>query len=677
MSPFGVYVGVTTVFGLGFCAVVLGVFDVGTLQTMGSAFWAAAALAVVAELRPLFTAGSKDENGISTSTAFVFALLLHWGLAVALLMQTIATITADLTKRKAWWRTSFNVAQYSLSLGAAYAVLAFTNRSATAATPRGLHGGRDLAAIAVAAAVYFVANDGLVGVAVALRFGERLRHVLAKDLAYQLVTTGSLLALSPLVVLAMSTSPAFVPLLLLPLLAVYKNASDSVVREHEALHDSLTGLPNRQLLLTRAREALHDAERNALPVGLLLLDLDRFKEVNDTLGHHVGDVLLQLASTRLEGVLRPGDTVARLGGDEFAILLPALREPDAVYEVANRVRSALHDSFSLQGMQLDLEASVGIALYPHDANDFEELMQRADVAMYLAKETRNGIERYDAERDRNSPARLSLLGELRRALDDQELVLHYQPKADVLTGQIVGLEALVRWQHPERGLLYPDTFVPLAEQTGLLRPLTNRVLDLALAQAAELLASGRPLRMAVNVSVRDLHDDTFIDGLKRKLDHYGVPASELDLEITEGVVMADPVRTLANLQALSDIGVGVSLDDFGSGYSSLAYLKKLPVSELKIDKAFVLRMDLDDDDATIVRSTIELAQGLGLRVVAEGVETAEIWRQLQKLGCDTAQGYYLSRPLASDDLVTWLVRHDPRAPSLHAVPDDDTGVLTG
>ena len=652
-SAFTGYLATVTVLGTLFAADRLRHVDVGDLRSMGPAFLMAAVLLVLGELRPLFTAGTKDQNGVATSTTFVFALLLHWGLGVAILMQAVATVVADRTNGKAWWRTSFNVAQYALSYGAAGAVLAVMGRTASPADPLRITGA-DLPAIALAGLAYFVVNDLLVSQAIALHSERRLWPVLRGDLAYQGLTTAALLALSPVVVVVLERSVAILPLLLLPLFAVYKNASVSAEREHQALHDTLTGLPNRKLLLSKVTDAISGAAAGDEQVGLFLLDLDRFKDVNDTLGHHVGDELLTHVADRLGSVLRPGDTVARLGGDEFGVLLPVIRDRAMAAEVAERIRGALAQPFVLNDVAIDLEASIGIALYPAHATQANELMQRADVAMYQAKETRSGIETYDPERDPHSTARLSLFGQLRRAIEDDELVLHYQPKVDLASGNVVGVEALVRWEHPDRGLLPPDTFVPIAEQTGLMKSLTASVLEQALRQTADWADAGLTIRMAVNVSARDLHDDTFCNRVREALDRTGVPASFLELELTERVVMADPERALENLTALSRLGVRLSLDDFGTGYSSLAYLRRLPVTEIKIDKSFVLRMDVDDEDATIVRSTIDLAHGLGLRVLAEGVETAETWQRLSELGCDAAQGYFLSRPHPAPVITDWL-----------------------
>jgi diguanylate cyclase (GGDEF)-like protein len=652
-SPFTVYIAGVIVLGSAFIAGVLSSVSVHDLQSMGTVFWVTASLLLIGELRPLFTAGSRDVNGIATSTTFVFALLLQRGVAVAILMQAVATLIADRSKRKAWWRSAFNISQYALSYGAAAGVLHLFGRGATPGAPLSVDG-RDLGVIALAGLAYFVMNDVLVARAVAWHEDRPLLAVIRDDLAYQGLTTGALLALSPLVCVVAERSVGLLPLLLLPLFAVHKTAALSVAREHESRHDLLTGLPNRTLVRQCMEDALIESDRTGDSVAFFLLDLDRFKDVNDTLGHHVGDLVLQHVARRLESVVRPQDTVARLGGDEFAVLLPAVRGRADAEEVAGRIRAVLTEPLSVDGMLLDLDASIGIAVYPDHAAEADQLMQRADVAMYLAKENRNGWETYEVARDPHSTARLSLFGQLRRALDEGELVLHYQPKVELAADDVVGVEALVRWEHPERGLLYPDEFVPLAEQTGLMRLLTAYVLEAALRQAAEWVEEGMPLRVAVNVSARDLHDSRFCDDVRSALERAGVSPALLEIELTERVVMADPTRGMENLHALARLGVRLTLDDFGTGYSSLSYLKRLPVTELKIDKSFVLRMDVDQDDATIVRSTIDLAHGLGLRVVAEGVETVHSLRRLTELGCDSAQGYFLSRPVPAAQIRTWV-----------------------
>jgi predicted signal transduction protein with EAL and GGDEF domain len=387
--------------------------------------------------------------------------------------------------------------------------------------------------------------------------------------------------------------------------------------------------------------------------------------VNDTLGHHNGDLLLQEIGARLRTGLRASDSVARLGGDEFGLLLPHVADGGEALVLGERVRTILRRPFTLEGVTLDLEACVGVALYPEHGDDVDTLLQRADVAMYLAKEDRSGCELYAADRDEYSPHRLALAAELRRALDERELVLHYQPKADLSDGRIVAVEALVRWQHPEHGLLSPDQFVPLAEATGLIRELTLRVLDEALRQQRAWRDDGIDIRVAVNLSARDLYDLTLPATTARLLATYDVPPTALELEITESVIVADPMRARAILSRLSEMGIVLAIDDYGTGYSSLGYLKRLPIDEMKIDRSFVMQMADDRNDAAIVRSTVELGRNLGLRVVAEGVETATAWSHLKALGCDFAQGYYLSKPLPAAEIAALVTAAS--APSAHAV----------
>jgi diguanylate cyclase (GGDEF)-like protein len=426
------------------------------------------------------------------------------------------------------------------------------------------------------------------------------------------------------------------------------------VNEHQALHDALTNLPNRTLFHDRVGQALAIARREHIPVAVMIMDLDRFKEVNDTLGHASGDDLLMQAGLRLRAALRESDTVARLGGDEFGVLLPRVVDSAAATSVARKLRKALEEPFTIHGLALQIEASVGIALYPDHGDDVHSLLQRADVAMYVAKEQPGGCEIYAKDRDDYSPDRLTMLTELRRAIDQGELVLHYQPKAELRSGEVKGVEALVRWSHPVRGLIPPDDFIPLAQKTGVIVPLTFFVLNEAIRQCRTWQLEGVDLSVGVNLSARNLLDVHLPDTVGELLGRWEVPPSLLELEITESTILADPIRAMHVLSRLSGMGVRLAIDDFGTGYSSLAYLKRLPVDELKIDKSFVQGMEENENDAVIVRSTIDLGRNLGLRVVAEGVETAEAWSRLVALGCDVAQGYYLSRPVPAAELAAWL-----------------------
>lgn len=431
-----------------------------------------------------------------------------------------------------------------------------------------------------------------------------------------------------------------------------RRAEEQVHRR--AYFDSLTGLANRAMLHERLQLALAAVRHGQNPISLLLMDLDSFKDINDTLGHQNGDRLLQEVAERLRGALPDATVIARLGGDEFAVLLPAGAE--AAGQSVRRVLNALQEPFELAGLTLDVRGSIGIALAPDHGQDATTLIQRADVAMYLAKATENGYVFYTAQQDHYSPQRLALMGELRQGLEGGQLVLHYQPKSDLKTEAITGVEALVRWQHPREGLLSPMHFVPMAEQTGLIKPLTLWALREALRQERIWYEEGLDLPVAVNLSARNLLDPALPEQIGELLDVSRVAPDRLSLEITESILMTDPIRSLALLARLQRMGIRLSVDDFGTGYSSLAYLKQLPVHELKIDKAFVLGLMRDRRDAAIVRATVDLGHNLGLRVVAEGVEDQQTWHGLAALGCDVGQGYFVGGPLPAAALTQWLAR---------------------
>jgi diguanylate cyclase (GGDEF)-like protein len=426
---------------------------------------------------------------------------------------------------------------------------------------------------------------------------------------------------------------------------------------HQAMHDALTGLPNRVLLRDRIERALSAASRSTAEVAVLLIDLDRFKEINDTLGHSYGDDLLRQVGPRLESVLREGDTLARLGGDEFAVLLPVVDGVDEAQVVAERLREALHRRFEVQGVALDLEASVGIALSPWHGTDVETLLRNADIAMYVAKEVKAGAVVFVPEEHSAGSTRLTVLGDLRTALDaEDELFLHYQPKVTLDGERVEGLEALLRWRHPERGLIPPSDFIPVAEGTGIIIRLTERVLGMALAAMRGWQDRGVAVPVAVNLSARCLLDASLPDLVARLLREHDVPAALLRLEVTESAVMSDAARCMDVLQGLHELGVRLSIDDFGTGYSSMAHLRRLPVDELKIDRSFVLGMTTMQADAVLVRTAIDLGHNLGLTVVAEGVEGLEHVDALRDLGCDVAQGYHYARPMGEVDVTALLER---------------------
>src|SRR5450830_200047 len=428
------------------------------------------------------------------------------------------------------------------------------------------------------------------------------------------------------------------------------------INEHQAMHDGLTGLPNRTLFLDRIQLTLLSTERDGGRVAVLMMDLDRFKEVNDTLGHHAGDILLRELASRLQQTLLATDTVARLGGDEFGLILSGQLEPSDVVALLGKIKRALDPPVIVGDLPLSLEASIGVAMYPDHGFDVESLLRHADVAMYTAKEEGRDYAFYDTAIDRSSPVRLMLVSELRQAIDREELVLYYQPKAVLEGGSVCGVEALIRWQHPLRGLVPPDEFIPTAQETGLIKPLTRYVIDHALKQIVAWKEQGLVLSVSVNLATRNLIDTSFPDEVAALLGKWKVDFSLLESETTESTVLDDPFRTKVVLERLNKMGIRISIDDFGTGYSSLAYLKDLPVSEIKIDRSFVINMHKNDDDRVIVQSTIDLGRNLGLDVVAEGVETKAAWDHLKKMGCGMAQGYFYGRPMPPEAFSEWLTQ---------------------
>ena len=418
--------------------------------------------------------------------------------------------------------------------------------------------------------------------------------------------------------------------------------------EQLTFHDELTGLPNRMLFLDRLGQAIVRAQRAHGAFTLILLDLDRFKEVNDSLGHNVGDQLLQEVSCRISKAVRDTDTVARFGGDEFVVLLENV-EADDVPDVAAKLHKALDRPFVFATQMIDVSASLGVVTYPAHGDDSVNLLKRAEVAMYSAKRNHSGFETFSDLHEKSQRTDLNFKSEMLKAIEKNELLLYFQPKIDLNNGRISSVEALVRWQHPVRGFLPPDMFIPLAEQTGLIDKLTFWVLKQALAQSNEFGKAGLMLPIAINLSARSLSDLRLPGEVASMLGKARVKSSALVFEITESAVMADPAEAMNVLKILDKMGVSLSIDDFGTGYSSLAYLSKLPVDEIKIDKSFVFDMLKDKQAAVIVRSTIELGHNLGLKVVAEGVENLETWNLLKELDCDTAQGYYMGKPMAAVD----------------------------
>ncbi len=421
----------------------------------------------------------------------------------------------------------------------------------------------------------------------------------------------------------------------------------------QAMYDSLTGLPNRLMLLENLGQKISGSGRAKSAFTVILMDLDRFKEVNDTLGHEFGDVLLKEVGRRLMETVRPDDLVARLGGDEFVVMLNGLTQEEVTH-IAEKLITALERPFHLDQQSVDISASLGITYFPGHGQTPSALLREADIAMYVAKRSGGGFTMYAPEQEKISRDDLSLKSELREAINDNQLTLYYQPKIDHQLHRVMGFEALVRWMHPQRGFMPPDQFIPMAEQAGLIGALTRWVLKTALQQLSDFHAQGHHLSMAVNLSACNLHDVELIDHIISLMQNARIPPQYLVLEITEGAVMSSPSDGIRNLRRLDAAGISLAIDDFGTGYSSLAYLKQLPVDELKIDKSFVMNMVNDDNDAVIVRSTIDLAHNLGLKVTAEGVENKDTWEILTVLGCDASQGYFMSKPQPAESLARWL-----------------------
>jgi diguanylate cyclase (GGDEF)-like protein len=669
-QPLDLYVTVVVALGAACAALVIGTgFNtLDRLLTPELALFAVCAL--VGELVPLKVHTRGSEGEVTTSTCFALAMMLAGGPAVAMAGLVVASILADTFNGKPVKKIAFNAAQYAMSVGLASVLLLFTDIPESGPVP---FGPEDLPAILGVTTIFFVVNSALVSTVVALAQGVvNFGRYLANDLFFQASTAGLLLGLSPVVVLAAEFSLPALLLLLLPFLAVHRGGRAAIAKEHQSLHDALTGLPNRTLFRDKIEQAITAGRRTEAASAVMLIDLDHFKEINDTLGHHAGNRLLEEVAHRLEASLGDHDTVARLGGDEFGVLLPALRRPGDANVVARQLLAGLREPFLIEGLTLEVDASIGMACHPAHGTGVETLIQRADIAMYSAKEGGGGHAMFEPRLDRFSPRRLSLAGGLRQAIQNGEITLFFQPKARLGDGEIVGVEALARWEHPRLGLVGPTEFVPIAEQTGLITPLTSHVLDAALAQVRAWKDQGRELTVAVNLSARSFLDAQLAVEIPRLLEKWGVDARLLELEITESMLMLDPGRAQAVLERLSRIGLTLSVDDFGTGYSSLANLKRLPVDVIKIDKSFVMDMAIDASDAAIVRSTIDLAHNLGLRVVAEGVESHQAWTRLKELGCDLAQGFYVSRPLPAPDLARLLgerVAVEPSpAPELPALP---------
>ncbi|GGK50442.1 GGDEF-domain containing protein [Streptomyces flaveus] len=643
----------------------------------GSVGWSFAVLVGIIVGHLVALGRARWWGGTGSGAALTLAVLLLYGWVPAGMVSLTVVVLVGIARRHRWRQGVLQGAVDILGIGGGALVLAIFGRVPSVEKPWNPESWTVYTApeVVLVAVAYLAVTRALLWYLHAPRVG--VPTVARTALVRHGLVAVALLGIAPLICVVAMSLPVLLPLFSIPLIALDFSLWIARARAEEQLRDPLTGLPNRQWLLERTWTALEDAERIGARSALMLIDLDRFRSVNDTLGHLAGDRLLLQIADRLRLALPRGAEAARLGGDEFAVLLPVADSTTSATRVARNLVAALGSPLDLDGLTLVLEASAGLAVFPDHALDAEGLLRRADVAMYQAKRDRTGVEVYESKRDSNTPDRLGLLGDLRRALDTGDVELHYQPKVR-FDGQVAGLEALVRWVHPERGRVPPDEFIAIAESSGLMPHLTEYVLETALGQVARWRAQGLYVPVAVNVSPRDVHTPGFAGGVAARLARHGVPAGALQLEITEHVLLEDPHRAAATLAALTGHGVKMSLDDFGTGYSSLVHLRRLPVSELKIDRSFVARLAVDTEDAEIVRCTVDLAHSLGLLVVAEGVEDDETWERLRDLGCDAVQGWLVAAAMPAEETTAWLRARGsrgwqrPRA-ALPAAAADDPG----
>jgi diguanylate cyclase (GGDEF)-like protein len=638
------------VLGAGFYRAFTGTHALFPSGTVG---WAFAVLTGIIVGHLVMLGRSRWWGGTGSGAALTLAVLMLYGWVPAGMVSLTVVVLVGVARRGRWRSGVLHGSVDILGIGGGALVLGAFGRVPSVERPwdPGTWTLYTVPQVVLVAAAYLLVTRALFWYLHSVRGG--LPTVARTALVRQSLVAVALLGIAPLVCAVAVAQPILLPLFAVPLIALDSTLWIARVRAEEQLRDPLTGLPNRQWLLERIWTALDDAERIGARAALMLIDLDRFRSVNDTLGHLAGDRLLLQTADRLRAALPRGAEAARLGGDEFAVLLSVADSTTSATRVARGLVAALSSPLDLDGLTLVLEASAGVAVFPDHALDAEGLLRRADVAMYQAKRDRTGVEVYESKRDSNTPDRLGLLGDLRRALDAREVRLHYQPKVR-FDGQVAGLEALVRWVHPERGNVPPDEFIAIAESSGLMPHLTEYVLETALGQVAEWRSQGLFVPVAVNVSPRDVHTPGFAGSVAARLARHGVPASALQLEITEHVLLEDPQRAADTLAGLAMHGVKMSLDDFGTGYSSLVHLRRLPVSELKIDRSFVARLAFDAEDAEIVRCTVDLAHSLGLLVVAEGVEDDETWERLRDLRCDAVQGWLVAAAMPPEETTAWL-----------------------
>ncbi len=606
-----------------------------------------AVLLVAAESRPLTFL--VNGGAATASWTFAFALLFVAPTGTVLALVAATALMVDLLGGKRIERAAFNAGQFVISLAIAMAVAgAITNlRVDQSGMKVDLHW---LLAAATASAVAFLFNSAFIGAVIAIHQRVSAVEMLRRSLSVNLLMDGLLLALAPIFAVIGVNAFVLLPLLLTTVWIIYRSASIAMSNRHEATHDSLTEIPNRRLFEEHGAMVLEGALAKNFSAAALQLDLDGFKGVNDRLGHRIGDLVLREIATRIRNERRPRDHVSRLGGDEFAILLGDVSTATDAEAAARRILNAIERPMTIEGLPLAISASIGISMFPAHGSDLRELMNHADVAMYSAKRAGTDIEVYEPAATTHDVGRLAMVSDLARGIAAGELVLHYQPKLDVQSGEIVGVEGLVRWNHPVLGTVLPNRFMPQAEQTDLMTPFTDKVIDMALEQCARWHAEGIHLTVAVNASARNLHDMRFPDRVDAALKRHALDPGWLEIEITENTVMEDLTRSVAVLRQLRAIGVRLAIDDFGTGYSSLVALRDLTIDTIKIDRSFVTSLADNPGDLTIVRSVIELGHNLGLRTVAEGVETVDALEIITALGCDEYQGFLASVPMTAEEL---------------------------
>jgi diguanylate cyclase (GGDEF)-like protein len=679
-SSFAAYWWTLVAFGAVATILALTRTALGDPVAAGRGLWLLFGFVLVAELRPVIASNRTDPEGMNLATAFLFAVLLRWGPELTVLAVVVSTVVGEVARRKPVYRGTFNVAQYVVSYAAAWAVLWVGGWTASGSEPVTLSPDQ-LPLIALAAATYHLVNLVIVGTALSLHARTPWWASVTDSWWWYTRTTLSVVALSPLVVVILDVHEGFLPLLALPLALLWATGRYALEREERSQTDPLTGVANRdhleELLDGRLRTLADLRHANGGTsdhrLGFCVLDLDRFKEVNDTLGHATGDELLRATADRLRHATH--DAVARLGGDEFVVLLDLPPGADPL-EVARALAAEIHAPYEVAGVRLEVELSLGLAIAPDDGGDLETLLRRADAAMYDAKSNGEVARSFRPELDR-APRSLELLTDLRRGIAAGELEVHYQPQVALPSGDVIGVEALVRWRHPTRGLVQPDEFLPLLERTATMRLLTVDVLERVASQAAAWRAAGLRVPVSLNTSLHDLADRGFADRVLAELARHGLDPCDLVIEITEQALVGDAQVVQDTLRALRAAGVALSLDDFGTGHASLTRLARLPVSEVKLDRQFLVDLELGVPEVVaIVRSAIELAHAIGARAVAEGIETSRQWELLHELGCDAVQGWLVAAAMPAWEASTWLCARAgsrsalrPEGPAPRGAPD--------